>query len=91
MPLHPDFKADKLQLARGQAETGIARRNDDASGIAIREAIKLAYGQNNPYARQPEYATVDSITLDDLKAWHDKIAWSRTISSWPSRATSTTP
>jgi zinc protease len=70
--LHPEFKADKLQLAKGQAETGIARRNDDASGIAIREAIKLAYGANNPYARQPEYATIDSITLDDLKAWHNK-------------------
>jgi zinc protease len=70
--LHPEFKADKLQLAKGQAETGIARRNDDAGGIAIREAIKLAYGANNPYARQPEYATVDSIGLDDLKAWHNK-------------------
>jgi zinc protease len=70
--LHPTFKADKLQLAKGQLATGIARRNDDASGIAVREAIKLAYGSNNPYARQPEYATVDAITLDDLKAWHDK-------------------
>jgi zinc protease len=34
--------------------------------------VKLAYGPNNPYARQPEYATVDAITLDDLKAWHDR-------------------
>jgi zinc protease len=70
--LHPTFKADKLQLAKGQLETGIARRNDDASGIATREAVKLAYGPNNPYARQVEYATVETITLDDLKAWHDK-------------------
>ncbi len=30
------------------------------------------YGSHNPYARQPEYSTVDAITLDDLKAWHDK-------------------
>ncbi|HTC74420.1 MAG TPA: pitrilysin family protein [Edaphobacter sp.] len=70
--LHPTFKADKLQLAKGQLETSIARRNDDANGIAIREAVKLVYGANNPYARRPEYATVDAITLDDLKAWHDK-------------------
>ena len=34
--LHPTFKADKLQLAKSQVETGIARRNDDASGIARR-------------------------------------------------------
>src|ERR1700692_147703 len=70
--LHPTFKADKLQLAKGQAETGIARRNDDANGIAIREAVKLVYGAHNPYARRPEYATVDAVTLDDLKAGHDK-------------------
>lgn len=70
--LHPEFKADKLALAKRQLDTGIARRNDDASGIAVREAIKLVYGPTNPYARQPEYATVDAVTLDDLKAWHDR-------------------
>jgi len=70
--LHPNFKADKLLLAKRQIETGIARRNDDASEIANREAIKLVYGATNPYARQPEYATVDAVTLADLKAWHDK-------------------
>src|SRR5713226_9515093 len=41
--LHPTFKADNLQLAKGQAETAISRRNDDASGIATREAVKLVY------------------------------------------------
>ena len=70
--LHPAFKADKLQLAQQQLDTGIARRNDDASGIAIREAVKLAYGANNPYARIPEYSTVDAVSLTDLQAWHDR-------------------
>jgi len=70
--LHPDFKADKLQLAQQQLATGIARRNDDASGIAVREAIKLVYGADSPYARQPEYATVLAVTLADLQAWHDR-------------------
>jgi zinc protease len=70
--LHPTFKADKLELAKQQQYTAISRRNDDASGIAIREAIQIAYGPNNPYARQTEYATVASVTLDDLKAWHDR-------------------
>lgn len=69
---HPNFKADKLLLAKRQLETGIARRNDDASDIANREAVKEVYGATNPYARQAEYATVDAVTLADLKAWHDK-------------------
>jgi zinc protease len=70
--LHPTFKADKLNLAKRQIDTGISRRNDDADGIAVREAIKLVYGPTNPYARQPEYATVAAVSLDDLKAWHDR-------------------
>jgi zinc protease len=70
--LHPAFKQDKLQLAKREMEAGIARRNDDASGIATRIAVKLAYGADNPYTQQPEYATVDSVTLKDLQAWHDR-------------------
>ena len=70
--LHPAFKADKLELARQQIDTSISRRNDDAAGIAIREAIEIAYGRNNPYARQTEYATVDAVSLGDLNAWHDR-------------------
>ena len=72
--LHPAFKADKLALAKRQIDTGISRRNDDASGIAVREAIKLVYGPTSPFARQPEYATVGAVTLEDLKKWHDRTA-----------------
>ena len=68
---HPAFKPDKLQLAKRQIDTGISRRNDDASSIASRESAMLVYGATNPYGRHPEYATIDAVTLDDLKAWHD--------------------
>jgi zinc protease len=70
--LHPDFSKDKLQLAKRQMEAGIARRNDDASGIAAREASLVVYGKSSPYARRTEYATVEAVTVDDLKAWHDR-------------------
>jgi zinc protease len=70
--LHPAFKADKLQLAQREMMTGISRRNDEASEIAGREAAKLVYGPASPYARQAEYATVAAVTIDDLKAWHDR-------------------
>ncbi len=70
--LKPDFKNDKLQLAKRQMEAGIARRNDDAGGIANREAAMVVYGANSPYARHAEYATVEAVTLDDLKAWHER-------------------
>lgn len=70
--LHPDFKNDKLQLAKRQMNASIARRNDDASGIASREAAIVAYGKDNPYARQPEIATVSAVTLQDLQEWHQR-------------------
>ncbi|MBT9330980.1 insulinase family protein [Acidipila sp. 4G-K13] len=69
---HPAFNRQKLALAKQQDIAGIVRRNDDASGIASREAAKLVYGADSPYARQPEIATVMSVTLADLQAWHDK-------------------
>jgi len=70
--LHPDFKADKLALGKQQLATGIARRNDDASGIAGREASMVVYGKDNPYAREVQYATIAAVKLDDLVAWHEK-------------------
>jgi zinc protease len=70
--LHPNFSAEKLQLAQQQEATGIVRRNDDESEIADRESTKLVYGANSPYTRQPELATIGAVTVSDLKAWHDR-------------------
>ena len=52
--------------------TGIVRRNDSASEIASREAARLVYGATSPYGRQPEIATMMSVTVADLKAWHER-------------------
>jgi zinc protease len=67
---NPEFRADKLDLAQKQADDGISRRNDEIGGIAARESAKLAYGADNPYAREPEYATIAAITRQDLLDWH---------------------
>jgi zinc protease len=70
--LHPAFSQAKLDLAKRGTISGIMRRNDDASSIAQREAVEIAYGKDNPYGRHAEIETVSSVTLDDLKAWHAK-------------------
>jgi len=69
---HPKFDQQKLRLAQQQEATGIVRRNDDENQIAGREAAKLVYGPNSPYARQPELSTISKVTVADLQAWHDK-------------------
>jgi zinc protease len=66
----PEFRAEKLDLAQKQLEESIARRNDNPGAIAARESIKLAYGADSPYARQPEYATLLAVKRDDLLNWH---------------------
>jgi zinc protease len=68
----PEFRQDKIDLAKTQANTGISRRNDDPGSIVGRESQKLGYGADSPYARQPEYATIASITRDDLLAFHGR-------------------
>ena len=69
---HPAFNEEKLKLAQQQMATGIVRRNDSASAIASREATRLVYGPTSPYGRQPEIATMMSVTVADLKAWHER-------------------
>ncbi len=76
---HPAFNEQKLMLAKQQEIASIVRRNDDASGIARREAAKLVYGPDSPYTRQPEIATVMPITVADLKQWHDKTVTANNI------------
>jgi zinc protease len=67
---NPEFRADKLELAQDQMYTGIARRNDRVNPIVHREGRIIAYGNDNPYARVPEYATVAAVTRQDLLNWH---------------------
>ena len=67
---NPEFRQEKIDLAKNRMRTAISRRNDDISDIAGREAAKIAYGKENPYAREPEYATVNAITRQDLLDWH---------------------
>ncbi len=66
----PEFREDKVSLAKNQLNASIARRNDEPIGIASREAQKLGYGADSPYAREPEYATVAAVTREDLVNWH---------------------
>ena len=69
---NPEFRADKIDIAQKEEQDSISRRNDEVGEIAHREAVKLAYGADNPYARVPEYATVAAITRQDLIDWHQK-------------------
>lgn len=69
---NPEFRQDKIDLAKEELDSAISRRNDDMGTIARRESAKLAYGADNPYARTPEHYTVAAVTRSDLVNWHKR-------------------
>src|SRR6185295_3296316 len=42
----PEFRQDKIDLAKSQFNSGISRRNDDPHGIAQREFASILYGRD---------------------------------------------
>jgi len=70
--MNPAFREDKIQLAKIQHRSSIARRNDNVIAIADREFDKLIYGPESIYARHTEYSTIENISRDDLVAFHKK-------------------
>src|SRR5712664_2885111 len=70
MLTQPEFRQDKVVLARNQLNTTISRRNENLFQIASREASKIVYGFDSPYARVPEYDSVTSVSREDLLGWY---------------------
>jgi zinc protease len=70
--MNPEFREEKIELSKVRHRSGIARRNDNVNQIADREFTKLIYGADSPYARVPQYETINNITRDDLIEFHKK-------------------
>lgn len=68
----PAFDADRLKVAVTGVTASISRQNDSPGSILSREYSEVIYGEDSPFARQPTYASIGSITRDDLVAWHAK-------------------
>lgn len=66
----PRFQQDKLELRKQQALQAMQRRNDDSGAIEQRERRFLAYGEDFWINRHSTKASVESITRDDLIAFH---------------------
>jgi zinc protease len=69
---NPAFRQEKIDLAKNELRSGIARRNDDAQAIASREFTSLLYGKDTPYGWDMQYATVDNIQRADLQQFYSR-------------------
>ena len=76
---NPAFQQDKIDFTLQQARSAIARRNDDAAGIAGREFRNLVYGADTPYGWQIEYEHLDRIEKADLEAFYKRYVFPSNI------------
>ncbi len=68
----PRFQDDKLKLRRDQLLVEMKTRNDDTADIEQRERGFLAFGEGYYLNRYPTKASLESISREDLLAFHRK-------------------
>jgi zinc protease len=68
----PVFQEDKLALRKQQVMQIMKQRNDESSDIESRERRFLSYGEDFYANHHPTAASLESITRDDLLAFHRK-------------------
>ncbi|HLA09027.1 MAG TPA: pitrilysin family protein [Pyrinomonadaceae bacterium] len=69
---NPRFQEDRLTLAKSQLLQNMERRNDRTDAIEGREWSRLMYGADHFASKETTKASIDSITREDLLAFHQK-------------------
>ena len=66
----PAFAQDRLELAKRTNKQAVERRNDSVATIANYQLTCLVRGEDFFSAKDPTTASIDSITVEDLQAFH---------------------
>jgi len=69
---NPAFPEDKLRREKDLALPSIRNRNKNVSQVTSRTYSQLIYGEDSPITAERTEPTVNSITREDLIAWHKK-------------------
>ena len=68
----PEFRQDRIDLAKARMRNAIARRNDDPRQLAQRQFLEFVYDKSSPYGRRLDLATVNRIVRADLQSFHHR-------------------
>jgi predicted Zn-dependent peptidase len=68
----PRFQEDKFTLRKQQLLQSLKKRNDESGDIEQRELEFLAYGEKFWKNRQATEASLNSVTLEDVRAFHQR-------------------
>lgn len=70
--LRPSFPVDELEKIRKQTLSGIAQSKENANAIAANVVSKVVYGKNHPYGEVETEASVNKVTVEDIKNYYAK-------------------
>jgi predicted Zn-dependent peptidase len=69
---NPRFQEDRIKLAKSQILQGMERRNDRTDAIEGREWGRLMYGAEHFSTKETTKASIESITREDMLAFHQR-------------------
>jgi zinc protease len=69
----PRFDEGRLDIYKNEQIETFKQRNDDAESILDREWAALMYGRDHYEAREPTQASIEGITIDDLRSMHRRM------------------
>jgi predicted Zn-dependent peptidase len=75
----PEFRQDKIDLAKSQYRSAFSRRNDNPQSILGREFLSVIYGRDNPYGWEESYATLGAIARGDMLAFHKRYFFPKNV------------
>jgi len=70
---NPAFPQDRLDIAKRSSKQALERLNDSVTTIASYQMQHLLFGENHFSTKNPTSASIDSITREDLLAFHNLI------------------
>ncbi len=68
----PEFRQEQIDAAKARLALEIARSDDDAQRVLLRELAERIYGRDTPYGRRTERSHLDRIERADLVAFHQR-------------------
>jgi len=73
MVRNPGFQEDKVRIYKDEVLETMKQRNDDANTIIAQTADRLLWGPDHVESRQATQKTIEGITIDDLRAFHQRV------------------
>lgn len=67
---NPVFPQEELDKLKKQSLTGLAQSKDSPDAISGRLTSALVYGKNHPYGEVATEATINNVTVEDVKSYY---------------------